>query len=193
GGRGGSARGPVRPGARRQRRPAVRASARPPHAARRIAGRRARARRGGRRDDERAGPGGSAPLRAPLRAGQRRPFPRAGRASGRALGGSQDPEPRRRRGHARRSRAARRPPGPAHARGARRAPRRPHTVRVALLAGGFGGSRFARALAETLDPEELTVVGNVGDDLEVAGLPVSPDLDTIAYMLAGPPAGEREW
>ena len=66
-------------------------------------------------------------------------------------------------------------------------------MRVALLAGGFGGSRFARALAETLDPEELTVVGNVGDDLEVAGLHVSPDLDTIAYMLAGLLDEEREW
>ena len=54
-----------------------------------------------------------------------------------------------------------------------------------MLAGGLGGSRFARALTETLDPRDVTVVGNVGDDLEVSGLHVSPDLDTILYTLAG--------
>jgi LPPG:FO 2-phospho-L-lactate transferase len=58
-------------------------------------------------------------------------------------------------------------------------------VKVAVLAGGLGGSRLARALAETLDPSELTIVGNVGDDVEVLGLHVSPDLDTILYTLAG--------
>jgi LPPG:FO 2-phospho-L-lactate transferase len=66
-------------------------------------------------------------------------------------------------------------------------------VKVALLAGGLGGSRFARALAETLDPGDVTVVGNVGDDLEVAGLHVSPDLDTILYTLAGVLDEERGW
>jgi LPPG:FO 2-phospho-L-lactate transferase len=58
-------------------------------------------------------------------------------------------------------------------------------VRLTVLAGGLGGSRFARALAETIDPSELTIVGNVGDDVEVLGLHVSPDLDTILYTLAG--------
>ena len=58
-------------------------------------------------------------------------------------------------------------------------------MKVALLAGGLGGSRFARALTETLDPRDVTIVGNVGDDLEVSGLHVSPDLDTILYTLAG--------
>jgi LPPG:FO 2-phospho-L-lactate transferase len=58
-------------------------------------------------------------------------------------------------------------------------------VKVAVLAGGLGGSRFARALTETLAPSDVTVVGNVGDDLEVSGLHVSPDLDTILYTLAG--------
>ena len=42
-----------------------------------------------------------------------------------------------------------------------------------MLAGGLGGSRFARTLAETIDPQELTIVGNVGDDVEVFGLHVS--------------------
>ena len=66
-------------------------------------------------------------------------------------------------------------------------------MKVALLAGGLGGSRFARALTETLEPREVTVVGNVGDDLEVAGLHVSPDLDTILYTLAGVLDEEKGW
>jgi LPPG:FO 2-phospho-L-lactate transferase len=66
-------------------------------------------------------------------------------------------------------------------------------VRVVVLAGGLGGSRFARALAETIDPRELTIVGNVGDDVEVFGLHISPDLDTILYTLTGRLDEERGW
>ena len=66
-------------------------------------------------------------------------------------------------------------------------------MKVALLAGGLGGSRFARALTETLDPGDVTIVGNVGDDLEVSGLHVSPDLDTILYTLAGVLDEARGW
>ena len=66
-------------------------------------------------------------------------------------------------------------------------------MKVALLAGGVGGSRFARALLEVLDPADLTIVGNVGDDLEVLGLHVSPDLDTVLYLLAGLSDEERGW
>jgi LPPG:FO 2-phospho-L-lactate transferase len=58
-------------------------------------------------------------------------------------------------------------------------------LNVVVLAGGLGGSRLARALAETIDPGELTIVGNVGDDVEILGLHVSPDLDTILYTLTG--------
>ena len=58
-------------------------------------------------------------------------------------------------------------------------------MRVVVLAGGLGGSRLARGLAETIDPTELTIVGNVGDDVEILGLHVSPDLDTILYTLTG--------
>ena len=66
-------------------------------------------------------------------------------------------------------------------------------MKVVVLAGGLGGSRFARALAESLDPSDVTVVGNIGDDLEVAGLHVSPDLDTIVYTLAGVLDERRGW
>ena len=66
-------------------------------------------------------------------------------------------------------------------------------MKVAVLAGGLGGSRFALALTEALSHGDLTVVGNVGDDLEVAGLHVSPDLDTIVYTLAGVLDTDRGW
>ena len=39
----------------------------------------------------------------------------------------------------------------------------------------------------------MTVVGNVGDDLEVLGMSVSPDLDSILYALAGLHDEERGW
>jgi len=58
-------------------------------------------------------------------------------------------------------------------------------VKVVVLAGGLGGSRLARGLAEAIDPAGLTIVGNVGDDVEILGLHVSPDLDTILYTLTG--------
>ena len=64
---------------------------------------------------------------------------------------------------------------------------------VVVLAGGLGGSRFASSLSEAIAPRELTIVGNVGDDVEVQGLHVSPDLDTILYTLTGRLDEERGW
>src|SRR4029453_6069383 len=52
---------------------------------------------------------------------------------------------------------------------------------------------FARGLAVALAPGELTIVGNVGDDVEVLGLHVSPDLDSVLYALAGLNDEERGW
>jgi LPPG:FO 2-phospho-L-lactate transferase len=66
-------------------------------------------------------------------------------------------------------------------------------VKVALLSGGVGGARLARGLLHVLAPGELTVIGNVGDDLEVLGLHVSPDLDSILYTLADLGDDERGW
>ena len=66
-------------------------------------------------------------------------------------------------------------------------------MRVVLLSGGGGGARFARGLADVLEPGELTVVGNVGDDLEILGLHVSPDLDSLLYTLGGLIDPERGW
>jgi LPPG:FO 2-phospho-L-lactate transferase len=66
-------------------------------------------------------------------------------------------------------------------------------VKVALLSGGVGGARFARGLQAALPPGALTVIGNVGDDVEVLGLHVSPDLDSVLYTLAGLHDEERGW
>jgi LPPG:FO 2-phospho-L-lactate transferase len=66
-------------------------------------------------------------------------------------------------------------------------------VKVVLLSGGVGGARFARGLAGVLGPGDLTVIGNVGDDVEVLGLHVSPDLDSLLYALAGLNDEERGW
>jgi LPPG:FO 2-phospho-L-lactate transferase len=66
-------------------------------------------------------------------------------------------------------------------------------VKTVVLAGGVGGGRFARAVVESVPPADVTVVGNVGDDLEVLGLRVSPDLDSVLYALAGLNDEERGW
>jgi LPPG:FO 2-phospho-L-lactate transferase len=66
-------------------------------------------------------------------------------------------------------------------------------MRVALLSGGVGGARFARGLVGVAGAEAVTVIGNVGDDVEVLGLHVSPDLDSIVYALAGLNDEGRGW
>ena len=62
-----------------------------------------------------------------------------------------------------------------------------------MLAGGLGGSRCVHALSLAAGAESVTAIGNVGDDLEMWGLHVSPDLDTIMYTLAGLLDEERGW
>ena len=66
-------------------------------------------------------------------------------------------------------------------------------MKVAVLSGGVGGARFVRGLVDVLDPAAVGVIGNVGDDVEVLGLHVSPDLDSILYALAGLSDDERGW
>lgn len=66
-------------------------------------------------------------------------------------------------------------------------------MKVALLSGGVGGGRFARGLVSAVDPAGVTVIGNIGDDLDVLGLAVSPDLDSILYALAGLHDEVRGW
>ena len=66
-------------------------------------------------------------------------------------------------------------------------------MKVVCLSGGVGGAKLARGLHDVLGPGELTVIGNVGDDVEVLGLHVSPDLDSVLYALAGLNDEERGW
>jgi LPPG:FO 2-phospho-L-lactate transferase len=66
-------------------------------------------------------------------------------------------------------------------------------VKVVVLSGGGGGARFARGLDAILEPGELTVIGNVGDDVDILGLRVSPDLDSLLYTLSDLIDTERGW
>ena len=65
--------------------------------------------------------------------------------------------------------------------------------RVVALAGGVGGAKLAHGLAAVLEPGELTVIVNTGDDEEFHGLLVCPDHDTVLYTLAGLADRERGW
>jgi LPPG:FO 2-phospho-L-lactate transferase len=73
--------------------------------------------------------------------------------------------------------------------------RPPSTVhrRIVALAGGVGGAKLAHGLAQILNPEELTIIVNTGDDFEHYGLYVCPDLDTVCYTLAGLANPETGW
>jgi LPPG:FO 2-phospho-L-lactate transferase len=64
---------------------------------------------------------------------------------------------------------------------------------LVALAGGVGAARFLRGLLRVHDPAGVVVVGNTGDDLRMHGLAISPDLDSVAYTLAGLADEERGW
>jgi LPPG:FO 2-phospho-L-lactate transferase len=66
-------------------------------------------------------------------------------------------------------------------------------MKVAVLTGGIGGARFLRGVVEVVPAGDVTAIVNVGDDLEVLGLHVSPDLDSIVYALAGLADEDRGW
>jgi len=62
-----------------------------------------------------------------------------------------------------------------------------------ILAGGVGAARFLEGLVRVAPQREITVIGNVGDDIEVHGLHVSPDLDIVLYTLAGLVDPSKGW
>lgn len=64
---------------------------------------------------------------------------------------------------------------------------------MVVLAGGVGAARFLAGLHAVAPDAQLTVIGNTGDDFTVHGLHISPDLDTVAYSLAGLGDWERGW
>jgi LPPG:FO 2-phospho-L-lactate transferase len=64
---------------------------------------------------------------------------------------------------------------------------------ITVLAGGVGAARFLRGLVRVVPRHDITVIVNVADDLELHGLHISPDLDTITYTLGDQVDGDRGW
>ena len=67
-------------------------------------------------------------------------------------------------------------------------------MRITALSGGVGGARFLRGLLSVLGrSDEVTIIANTADDIEVFGLRVCPDLDTLMYTLGGGIDEQRGW
>jgi len=64
---------------------------------------------------------------------------------------------------------------------------------LVVLAGGVGAARFLQGVTACLPVRDLTIIGNVGDDTDIVGLHVSPDLDTVLYTLTGEIDEDRGW
>jgi LPPG:FO 2-phospho-L-lactate transferase len=64
---------------------------------------------------------------------------------------------------------------------------------IVVIAGGVGAARFLRGLVRVVDPAEITVIVNTGDDTVFHGLHVSPDIDTVTYTVAGAIDPDRGW
>ena len=64
---------------------------------------------------------------------------------------------------------------------------------VVTLVGGVGGAKLVLGLARILAPAQLTVIVNTGDDLNLYGLSISPDVDTVLYTLSGLAAPDTGW
>jgi len=60
-----------------------------------------------------------------------------------------------------------------------------HPRKLTALAGGIGAAKFLLGLAAVMPAEDLTIIANTGDDIELYGLRISPDIDTVIYTLAG--------
>jgi LPPG:FO 2-phospho-L-lactate transferase len=66
-------------------------------------------------------------------------------------------------------------------------------VTVAVLCGGVGAARLLAGLVRAVPPAKVTAIVNVGDDMVLHGLVISPDLDTVVYTVAGAIDPERGW
>ncbi|MBI3325214.1 MAG: 2-phospho-L-lactate transferase [Nitrospinae bacterium] len=64
---------------------------------------------------------------------------------------------------------------------------------ITVLAGGVGAAKFLRGLVEVVDPRDITIIGNTGDDIDLHGLHISPDIDIVTYTLAGISHAEQGW
>ncbi|HVF92507.1 MAG TPA: 2-phospho-L-lactate transferase [Blastocatellia bacterium] len=66
-------------------------------------------------------------------------------------------------------------------------------MKITALAGGVGAAKFLLGLSRVLSPEEITIIANTGDDIELFGLRICPDIDTLAYTLSGVINEETGW
>jgi len=64
---------------------------------------------------------------------------------------------------------------------------------ITALAGGIGAARFLKGLTKLVDERDLSVIVNTGDDIELFGLHISPDLDIVMYTLAGIVDDKKGW
>ena len=64
---------------------------------------------------------------------------------------------------------------------------------ITALAGGVGAARFLTGLTKIIKEEDLSVIVNTGDDMEMFGLHISPDIDIVQYTLAGIVDDEKGW
>lgn len=64
---------------------------------------------------------------------------------------------------------------------------------ITTLAGGVGASKFLLGLSHVVAPEETAIIVNTGDDIELFGLYIAPDLDIVTYTLAGIVNAETGW
>jgi LPPG:FO 2-phospho-L-lactate transferase len=64
---------------------------------------------------------------------------------------------------------------------------------ITALAGGVGAARFLTGLVKLVKEEDVSVIVNTGDDINMFGLHISPDIDIVAYTLAGIVDEEKGW
>ena len=64
---------------------------------------------------------------------------------------------------------------------------------ITALAGGVGAAKFLQGLVNIVPEKEVTIIVNTGDDIELYGLHISPDLDIVMYTLAGIVDEEKGW
>ena len=64
---------------------------------------------------------------------------------------------------------------------------------ITALAGGVGAARFLTGLVKLVNEKDLSVIVNTGDDIELFGLHISPDVDIVTYTLAGIVDEEKGW
>ena len=64
---------------------------------------------------------------------------------------------------------------------------------ITVLAGGVGAAKFLQGLVEVVDPRDITIISNTGDDIDLHGLHISPDIDIVTYTLAGISHPDQGW